>query len=156
MTSWKILAPAVAWLVASAAFTADPAVEAPIHRMMDGFNAGDLAVVKAAHVASPTIVDDVAPFRWSGPDAFDSWIADLAKAEAAEGRTDGAVWFGDPVDEVVEGDRAYVVTPSSYTFRQQGQTLRETGTVAFVLVRQGDEWKVESWSWASPAAAPVE
>jgi len=155
MRSLHVLAMAAACF-AEPVLAGDPAVEAPIHNMMDGFNAGDIAAVKAVHVASPIIVDNVAPFRWSGPNAFDSWVADLAKAEAAEGKTDGSVLFGDPVDEVVDGDRAYVVTPSSYTFKQNGQTLRETGMVAFVLVKQGAEWKVESWSWASPAGKPVE
>ena len=142
-------------LTAPAALAGDAAVEAPIHRMMDGFNKGDIAAVKAVHVAAPTIVDNVAPFIWSGPKAFDTWLSDLAKSEAALGKTDGAVWFGDPVDEFVAGDRAYVVTPCSYTYKQKGQTVREAGMTAFVLVKDGADWKVESWSWASPKAVPV-
>jgi len=151
-----VLAAIGACVAAPGVFAGDPAVEAPIHKMMDGFNAGDIAAVKATHIASPTIVDNVAPFRWSGPAAFDTWVADLGKAEAAQGKTDGAVSFGEPVDEVVDGDRAYVVTPSTYTYKQNGQTVREAGMVAFVLVKQDAEWKVESWSWASPAGTPVE
>jgi len=146
----------LACLVAPAAFARDAAIEATIHRMMDGFNKGDVAAVKALHVAAPTIVDEVAPFHWSGPGAFDSWIGDLGKAEAAEGKTDGVVWFGDPVAEAVAGDRAYVVTPCSYTFKQKGKTLRETGLMSFVLVKQGTDWKIESWTWGSPTAVVVQ
>jgi SnoaL-like domain len=120
--------------------------------MMDGFNKGDMATVKAAHVASPKIVDNVAPFAWSGPDAFDRWLADLGKAEAEAGKTNGVVTFAPVVDEVIRGDRAYVVTRSSYAYKQKGREMRETGYTSFVLVKAGSEWKVESWSWASPAA----
>ena len=123
--------------------------------MMEGFNKGDIAAVKAVHVAAPTIVDNVAPYRWSGPAAFDTWIADLAKAEAAEGKTDGSVWFGDPVDEAVSGDRAFVVTKCVYTYKRQGTPMREEGMTSFTLVRQGGDWKVESWAWASPAGVPA-
>lgn len=147
-----ILFAACAMLAASAAHAGDVAVEAPIKAMMAAFNKGDIAAVKALHVAAPTIVDNVAPFLWTGPGGFDAWIRDLGTAEAAAGKSDGAVVFGDPVDEIVSGDRAYVVTPCSYTYKQKGQTMRETGMTAFVLVKVAGAWKVESWTWASPTA----
>jgi ketosteroid isomerase-like protein len=140
---------------ATPALAANAAVEAPIRALTDAFNKGDIAAVKALHIDAPTIVDNVAPFRWSGPTAFDSWIADLAKSEAAEGKTGGKVMFGDPVDEVIAGDHAYIVTPCTYTYKQKGQTVSEKGFTAFTLVKVGDAWKIESWSWASPKGAPV-
>ena len=143
---------AVAWASMSTAFAANADADATIRQMMDGFNKGDIAAVKAAHVASPTIIDNVPPFRWSGPGAFDQWLADLTKAEASEGKTDGKVTFAPIVDKIIRGDRAYLVARSIYTFKQKGLTRREDGYTAFVLVRTGAEWKVESWSWASPAA----
>ena len=133
----------------------DAAVEAPIKAMMVGFNTGDIAAVKALHVAAPTIVDEIAPFRWSGPNAFDSWLGDLGKSEAAEGKTKGVVWFGTPVREEVVGDHAYVVTPCSYTYTQKGKRFRESGLATFVLVKVGADWKIESWTWASPAGVLV-
>jgi hypothetical protein len=150
-----ILLAACAFLSASAAHAGDAAVEAPIRAMMTGFNKGDIAMVKAQHVAAPTIIDNVAPYRWSGAGGFDAWLNDLGKAEAAEGKSDGVVWFGDPVDEAVSGGRAYVVTPCSYTYQQKGMTMRETGMTSFVLVQVDGAWKVESWSWASPKAVAV-
>jgi len=155
MKSLIMVAAISACLWAPLASARDATVEAPIHRMMEGFNKGDIAAVKALHVTAPTIVDDIAPFHWSGPGAFDSWLGDLGKAEAAEGKTDGVVWFGDPVAESVVGDRAYVVAPCSYTFKQKGMTLRETGLTSFVLVKQGGAWKIESWTWGSSTAVMV-
>lgn len=110
-----ILLAACAMVSATAARAGDSAISAPIKAMTAAFNKGDIAAVKAQHVAQPTIIDNVAPFIWSGPGGFDAWINDLGKAEAAEGKSDGIVFFGEPVDEVVSGDRAFVVAPCSYT-----------------------------------------
>ena len=141
---------------AAAPALADPAVEAPIRAMERAFNAGDLAAAKATHVAAPSITDEVAaPFVWSGPTAFDDWTGTMGRTEAARGRTGGHVSFGPVTRETVEGDRAYLFLPSSYTFQQGGRSMRETGTITFALVRQGDGWKIQAWTWTSPAAAPA-
>ena len=144
-----------ALLVAPMASARDAGIAATIKTMMDGFNKGDIAAVKAIHIVDPTIVDNVAPFVWSGPGSFDKWLGDLGKAEAAAGKSDGNVWFGESVDEQISDGSAYVVTPCTYTYKQGGKTVREAGFVAFVLVKVGMEWKVASWSWASPAGVVV-
>lgn len=142
-------------LLASPAL-ADPAVEAPIRTMEAAFNAGDVAKAKATHVDAPSILDEVtAPFLWTGPTAFDDWIATMGRSEAERGRAGGHVWFGPVTRETVEGDRAYVFLPSRYTFRQHGQAMREMGTITFALVKQGAGWKISGWAWTSPVAARV-
>ena len=135
---------------------ADPTVEAPIRAMERAFNAGDLAAAKATHVAAPSITDEAAaPFVWTGPTAFDDWTGTMGRTEAARGRTGGQVSFGRATRETVEGDRAYVFMPSSYTFQQGGRSMRETGTITFALVKHGDGWKIQAWTWTSPAAVPA-
>ena len=146
---------AAALLIAPMASARDAGIATTIHMMMDGFNKGDIAAVKAVHVTDPAIVDNVAPFAWSGAGSLDKWLGDLAKFEAAAGMSDGNVWFGDAVDERISGDHAYVVTPCRYTYKQGGKTMRESGFMAFVLVKDGPTWKVASWSWASPAGIEV-
>jgi ketosteroid isomerase-like protein len=151
----------LAFVCLSAAFAAplahaqDAAVEAPIHQFIDGVSKGDMASVKAAHVASPVIVDNIAPHIWTGPEAFDTFIATLVATEAAAGKTGSVLAIGDVVTETVSGDSAYVVVPSTYTYRQNGRTMRETGTITFVLVKQDAVWKIASWVWTSPDAVPV-
>ncbi len=44
------------------------------------------------------------------------------------------------------GDHAYVVTPCTYSFKQNGQAMRETGTITFVLVKNRSAWKIASWA----------
>ena len=143
-------------LAAASPALADPVVQAPIRAMATAFNKGDVPAAKAAHVAAPTILDEVAaPFAWSGPTAFDDWIATMGRTETERGRTGGQVELGPATRETVDGNSAYVIVPSRYTFRQRGRKMRETGSMTFVLTRVGAAWKIQSWSWSSPAAVPV-
>lgn len=154
----KLISLAIAFaalLIAPMASARDAGIASTIRTMMDGFNKGDIAAVKALHVVDPTIVDNVAPYAWSGAGSFDKWLGDLAKSEAVAGKSDGKVWFGGSVDEQISGDHAYVVAPCTYTYKQGGKTVRESGFIAFVLVKEGAAWKVASWSWASPAGVAV-
>lgn len=156
MKSMIALAGVSALLLVSAAHAGDAAVEAPIHEMMEGFNKGDIKGVKALHVASPVIIDEFgAPYVWTGPGAFDAWVAGLTKSEVAEGKTGGVVYFGPPIRESIKGATAYVVSPCTYTYKQAGKTFKETGTTTFVLVKAGPAWKIKAWTWASPEGVPV-
>ena len=150
------LAGVLALALPGTAWAGDAALEAPIRQMEKAFNAGDVASAKAAHVAMPDIVDELGtPWHWSGKGAFDRWLAALTAAEKAAGKTGGVVAMGEPVRESVTGGRAYVVTPSSYTYQQKGRTLKETGTMTFVLVKTKAGWKISAWTWTSPEGVPV-
>ncbi len=153
----QFLLAAVAMLtVAPALSAASPAVEAPIRTMIEGFNKGDASLAKSTHVAAPMILDEpTAPFTWSGPTAFDDWVAALGKSEADAGKTGGKVALGSITRASVMNDHAYVVVPSTYTFQQAGRTMRETGTMTFALIKQGVDWKIQAWTWTSPEAVPV-
>jgi ketosteroid isomerase-like protein len=139
----------------SAASANDAAVDRAIGQFATAFNKGDMKTAKALHVASPTIIDEVAPHLWSGANAFDSWGADLAKSEAAEGKSGGQVTIGAPTREVVSGDHAYVIAPTTYTFKQKGMMMRETAQMTFALDKQAGGWKIASWTWTGPEAKPV-
>jgi hypothetical protein len=142
--------------VVAAAHAADSAVTAPIRTMVAAFNKGDVALAKSTHVAAPMIVDEpTAPFAWSGPKAFDDWLAALGNSEAKAGKTGGKVALGPFTRTSVMGDRAYVVAPSTYTFQQAKRTMRETGTMTFALVKQAADWKIQAWTWSSPEPVTV-
>lgn len=133
----------------------DANVEATIKQFAAAFNKGDMKTAKALHTASPLIVDEVAPHLWSGGNAFDGWGADLAKSDAAEGRSGGQVTIGAPTREVVSGDHAYVVAPTTYNFKQKGMAMRETAQITFVLDKEASGWKIASWTWTGPEAKAV-
>ncbi len=155
MKAIVLLAGLSALFVASAAYAGDAAVQAPIHQFIDNFNKGDAKAAKAAHVASPSIIDEVSPHHWSGPKAFDTWVADLTKSEAVEGRTGGAVTLSSATREVVSGNHAYVIVPATYTFQQKGKTMHEVSQMTYVLTKGKSGWKIESWTWTGPDASPA-
>ena len=149
------LAGAFVLVSASAAYANDAALDATIKQFTAAFNKGDMKAVKALHTASPIIQDEVPPHLWSGTSAFDDWGAALVKSEAAEGKTGGQVTVGKPTREVISGDHAYVVAPSSYTFQQKGMTMREKAQLTFVMTKEASGWKIASWTWTGPEAKPV-
>jgi ketosteroid isomerase-like protein len=155
MKSILALSAAAILISATAAQAGDAAVEATIRKFNDAFNKGDVDAARALHVGAPVIIDEPAPHYWSGPKAFDAWLGDLTKSEAAEGKTDGQVMVGAPTREVVSGDRAYVITPSTYTFKQKGVTYREVAQMTFVMAKEASGWKIAAWTWTGPEGVPV-
>ena len=146
---------ALAALVCASAAQADTGVNTTIRQFGDAFNKGDIKAAKALHVAKPVIIDEVGPHLWTGPKAFAGWLADLTKSEAAEGKTEGQVALSAPTREVVSGDSAYVIVPSTYSFKQKGKTFRETAQMTFVLTKVPSGWKIAAWTWTGPEGVPV-
>ena len=156
MRIFPALAGALFLASTSVASANDAGVDATIKAFADAFNKGDMKAAKALHVASPVIMDEVPSHLWTGPKAFDSWGADLGKSEAAEGKSGGQVTIGVPSREVISGDHAYAVSPTTYTFRQKGKTMREAAQMTLVLEKDaGGAWKIASWTWTGPEARPV-
>jgi len=151
-----MLAGALFMTAAPAAYANDAAVDATIKAFGDAFNKGDMKAAKALHTASPVIIDEVPPHLWTGAKAFDQWGADLGKSEAAEGRSGGRVTIGTPTREVISGDHAYAIAPTTYTFQQKGQTMREAAQMTLALDKDAaGAWKIASWTWTGPEASPV-
>ena len=58
---------------AAGAAVAGPDVMAPVRVFVDGFNKGDMkAAAQALSPAGLSIIDDVPPHVWAGPNALDS------------------------------------------------------------------------------------
>ena len=96
-------------------------VNAPIKQMLDGFNSNDVKAVTSSYASGDVlIIDEVPPFRWSGANANDAWLADLDKHDKAKGVTDGKVKAGTAVRTETDGDNAYVIMPVTYTYKEKG------------------------------------
>ena len=142
-------------MTAPMAQAGDAGVEATLRQFADAFNKGDMKAAKALHVAAPNITDEVAPYHWSGPKAFDDWGADLNKAEAAEGKSGGQATMGAPTRENISGTDAYVIVPATYTYKQKGVTMRETSQFTFAMTKEASGWKIAAWTWTGPEGKPV-
>lgn len=137
------------------AMAQDAAVEAPIETFVAAFNKGDVPAAKATHERLAMIIDEVAPYSWAGPTAFDGWLAALAADSAAKGITDESVTISKPTRELVSGADAYVVVPAVYRFKQKGVAMAEVAQFAFTLHKGESGWKIRSWTWTGPDATPA-
>jgi ketosteroid isomerase-like protein len=131
---------------------ADDALSA-VRTWLDKFNAGDMAAFFAGHADNSTIIDEFAPYAWTGPKAAESWAQSFdadAKAHAiAEPRMDYAA----PMRAESDGKSAYILLPTVYRFKQNGRSMSAAGTMTFVMVHQGTDWKIASWTYSAPAPA---
>jgi len=137
------------------ALAQNAAVEAPIAAFANSFNKGDIPGARATHETLVTITDEVAPYHWAGPGAFDAWLAALGADSAAKGVTDESVTIGKATRTLVSGAQAYVIVPAVYRFKQKGVAMSETAQFTFVLHQEGTRWKIRGWTWTGPDATPV-
>ena len=154
MTKGIVLALTFAALCAAPAYAAAPsaadakAVVAAINATNDAMNKGDMKAVSAAYGANVSIIDEVAPYHWSGAHAFDDWVA----AFMADGKVNAIsaplMKLYKPSTLSVAGDRAYLVIPALFTFKAHGKKMREAGSFAYVMQRDGAAWKIDAWAWA--------
>ena len=132
-----------------------PQLVAPINKFMDAFNKGDMAGAAATHAAEAdlTILDEVPPFLWRGPKAFQAWAGDLDKESKKLGITDQKVTISAPTRVESDGTSAYVVVPAVYAFKMKGEAMRESAQMTFVLKKGASGWLIHGWTWTGPKPA---
>ena len=132
---------------------ADDAAKAVTH-ILDKFNAGDVDAFIAAHRDGAVIIDEFAPYSWSGSGSAKNWIGDYSKDAAARGITAGRVDYEAPIQANSDGTSAYVVLPTVYSFKQGGKAMAGKGSMTFVMVMAGKEWKIASWTYSGATPTP--
>lgn len=142
------LAPAPA-----AAEEADAGITATIQRFTDAVNAGNQQAAIAHFAPDASITEDVAPYRWSGPNAGADWLAAMWANAQRKGMSNISMTLAPPIRNEVEGDRAYAVVPGTLGFDRGGLSERDDGTLTFALQRSGDAWLIGSLTWAGGARA---
>jgi ketosteroid isomerase-like protein len=131
---------------------ADDALSA-LRTWLDKFNAGDMAAFFAGHAANPTIVDEFTPYVWAGPKASQEWAESFAADGKAHGITEPHMDYAAPIRAESDGKSAYILLPTVYRCKQNGRSVSAAGTMTFVMVQQGPDWKIASWTYSAPAPA---
>lgn len=151
----------VKYLLAFAVLAATPANAAPtedaaafLTTLLDPSNPGGMNAFLAACQDGAFIVDEFAPYVWSGSGSPQRWAADYAKHMKATGVSDPRVDYGKPIQANATGASHYIVLPTTYRFVQNGRKMVALGNMAFVVNRVGADWKIASWSYAGATAAP--
>ncbi len=97
-------------------------------------------------------MENFPPFVFQGPGAVARWAAAF-RSHVGNVR-DLRHAFDEPFEAVVDGDRAYLSLPTTWTGVEQGRPFTERGGWAFALVREGGAWRVCGYGWAPTARAP--
>ncbi len=146
------------WIaLATPALAAPPraAITATLNTYIAGLDKGDAKAVAATLASDVSIVDEVPPYLWRGPTAFQAMGAALAAYDKKAGISEAGLTLSPPSRIEVTGDRAYVVSLGVFHFKQGGAAMREPGAMTFTLAEAAGGWKITSWTWAGSKATPV-
>ena len=125
------------------------AVMAAVHQFVDAFNKGDTKTAAAACAEQTSIIDEFPPHAWHGAGGCAKWMSDYDADAKKNGITDGSVTLGAPKHVAVTGDRAYVVVPADYAYKQKGKPVKEIASILTVALQTGAAgWRITAWSWS--------
>ena len=124
-------------------------IMATARQFLSGVNSGDMTSSVAACASPAWIIDDFPPHEWQGPTACADWARAFQQAAKEEGITDNNVTLGQPWHVDITGDRAYVVIPARYAYKQHGKPMVEAGSIfTMVMHKLPTGWRISSWAWA--------
>ncbi len=143
-------------LFAGAPALAGPADDAAkvVTTTLDKFNGGDVDAFVAAHRDGAVIIDEFAPYSWGGAHSVKSWLDSYAADATKRGISGGRIDYSPPIQADSDGSSAYVVLPTVYCFKQNGKAMAGKGSMTFVMVRTGKDWKISSWTYSGATPAP--
>jgi hypothetical protein len=128
---------------------AQSAILASVHQFVDGFNKGDAKMLVAVCADQTSILDEFPPHEWHGSGACAKWVSDFDADAKKNGITDGAVTLSNPSHLDINSDRAYVVIPANYSYKQNGKPVSEVGSVITLTLQKSQKvWRISGWSWA--------
>lgn len=132
-----------------AAATDKTDVVTTVNKFVDSFNMGDMKALTATCADQASIIDEFPPYEWHGAGACAKWTDDYGADAKKNGITDGGVTLGALRHVDVTADRAYVVVPANYRFKQNGKVVQETAsTLAIALQKTDGAWRMTGWAWA--------
>jgi ketosteroid isomerase-like protein len=124
-------------------------VMAVVRQFVNAFNKGDTKTAAAACADQTSIIDEFPPHEWHGEGGCSKWMEAYDADAKKNGITDGVVSLRRAVHVDINGDRAYVVVPANYTFKQKGKLVREIGSMLTVaLQKHNSGWRITGWSWS--------
>ena len=122
-------------------------IKALVDKALDGFNRKDSVLYNSCFGGDVVILDGMAPYRWTGPNAQGRWFADAEKWAHDLDVAEEIITYDRIVRADVVDTHAYVVLSAKLSFTLMGQRASRLGILTFTLAKQGDEWKIESQAW---------
>lgn len=126
------------------------AIQDAVARMVDAVNRGDFSSATSCFTSEPVIVEDIAPFRWTGSSAVSDWLSAMG-ANAGLINASGMEMMLMGADRIeVQQDQAYACFPGNLSLRVEAGELSAQGTLTCVLVRHGGRWLIDALVWSGP------
>jgi ketosteroid isomerase-like protein len=122
-------------------------IKALIDTVLGGFNGKDSALYSSAFSGDAVVIDGIAPYRWSGPNAPARWFSDAERWVHEFGVENETIACDRIAHASVVGTHAYVVLSATLSFTVKGQSDSRPGILTFTFAKQGDKWKVASQAW---------
>jgi len=123
-------------------------LKAAIETVLGGFNSKDAVLYNSAFSGDAIVIDGIAPYRWTGPNAPARWFSDAEKWVHDFGVENEKIACDRIVHSAVTGSHAYIVLSATLSFSLKGgQTGSRQGILTFTFGKQGGKWKFESQSW---------
>jgi hypothetical protein len=112
-------------------------------------NPDDMVKAAATCTNDAAVLDAIPPYEWHGPGA----CANFAKDYDAFMRKQSVAYqigaLSEPKEFDVTGDRAYVSVLATFRGTQEGKPVKDTGTLAFVLQKTAEGWRITALAWAT-------
>ena len=140
--------------VAARAASGPPvALTSVVNSLVAATNTGSPTRVSSYFTSNATVVDEVAPYMWTGPGAGARWW----QAVMAQSRAQHMQNMRASAQTIkywnVTGNSAWVSVPLTVSSTMNGRPVREIGIWVLTLTRSGGSWLVSSASWGTSAHA---
>jgi len=131
------------------------ALTAPVQHLADSINAGNAEVPQGVFAPGSVVLDDFAPFHWTGKTDGAGWYRALVGTTHQQHgdflAMKGAVKIGEPAFARIQDNNAYVVYPSTFDFTENGKRIHQMAEWLFTEQRIGGKWLITGHTWAITA-----
>ena len=119
-----------------------------VNRYLANLDTDKIQTALAMCSAEVSILDEFPPHAWHGPTACADWWKALLAYNEKSGITDSTATLGKTWTVDVTGDRAYFVAPMTYTYKQNGKSVKESASFTVALKRTQAGWLITSWAYS--------
>jgi hypothetical protein len=122
-------------------------IQAVIDMALTAFNSKQGTLFESVFGGEVVIVDGMAPYRWTGPNAQGHWFADAERWAHELGVANENIAYERIAHAEIVGTHAYVVLSATLSFTLRGKRGSRSGILTYTLAKHGQEWKIESQAW---------
>ena len=117
----------------------------PVRAFVAAIDKGDMKAAIATHVDAPGIIDEFPPHHWS---SLAAWATDYGNDAKLHGDTDGILIMHAVHRLTVDGDTAYAVVPTDFSYKRHGKRVVEAGTITYALAHTAKGWRIAGWTYS--------